>query len=134
MVAAPAERFASMIACRKDPAPESLVLVTMSGAPGGEIVIVTVAGIPRVAPPVGLLRTTENVVLLPALLIRIGTVIVSLLRWGDRWMDAGEEPPVQLRHRDCGTVMHPELACPACGEWVGARDVEAVPAGASPRG
>jgi DNA-binding HxlR family transcriptional regulator len=61
-------------------------------------------------------------------------VIVSLLRWGDRWMDAGEEPPVQLRHRDCGTVMHPELACPACGEWVGARDVEAVPAGASPRG
>jgi DNA-binding HxlR family transcriptional regulator len=61
-------------------------------------------------------------------------VIVSLLRWGDRWMDAGEEPPVQLRHRECGTVMHPELACPACGEWVGARDVEAVPAGASPRG
>ncbi len=60
-------------------------------------------------------------------------VVVSLLRWGDRWMDAAEEPPVQLRHRDCGAVMLPELACPACGEWVGARDVEAVPGGASHR-
>ncbi len=53
-------------------------------------------------------------------------VIVSLLRWGDRWMDEGNGPPMVLRHRDCGAVMVPELACPACGAAVGARDVEVV--------
>jgi DNA-binding HxlR family transcriptional regulator len=57
-------------------------------------------------------------------------VIASLLSWGDRWMSDGPRPPVELRHRDCGATMHPELACPACGEWVEARDVEAVPRGA----
>ena len=34
--------------------------------------------------------------------------------------------PVEMRHRDCGHAMHPELACPECGEWLGARDVEAA--------
>lgn len=53
-------------------------------------------------------------------------VIVSLLRWGDRWMTESESPPVELRHRDCGATMHPELACPECGEWVTPLDVEAV--------
>ena len=50
-------------------------------------------------------------------------VVVSLLRWGDRWMTDGPVP-VELRHRDCGEVVHPELACPSCGEFVGARDME----------
>jgi DNA-binding HxlR family transcriptional regulator len=53
-------------------------------------------------------------------------VVVSLLRWGDRWMTDGDEPPVRLRHRDCGELMHPELACPSCGDWISPRDVEAV--------
>jgi DNA-binding HxlR family transcriptional regulator len=53
-------------------------------------------------------------------------VIVSLLTWGDRWMGDGEDlPPVELRHKGCGHLMHPELACPECGEWLGARDVTA---------
>jgi DNA-binding HxlR family transcriptional regulator len=55
-------------------------------------------------------------------------VVVSLLRWGDRWMADGDRPPVELRHRDCGALIHPELACPSCGEWLDARDIEAVPA------
>ena len=53
-------------------------------------------------------------------------VVVSLLRWGDRWMSGPPGPPVELRHNACGHVMLPELACPACGEWLEARDVEAV--------
>ena len=53
-------------------------------------------------------------------------VVVSLLRWGDRWMTGRHQEPVKLRHRDCGAIMHPELACPSCGEWIEARDVEAV--------
>jgi len=53
-------------------------------------------------------------------------VVVSLLRWGDRWMTEGDEPPVRLRHRDCGELIHPELACPSCGDWISPRDIEAV--------
>ena len=51
-------------------------------------------------------------------------VVVSLLTWGDRWMDDGDGPPVALRHRACEHLMHPALACPECGEWLGPRDVE----------
>jgi DNA-binding HxlR family transcriptional regulator len=53
-------------------------------------------------------------------------VLVALQGWGDRWFADGEEPPVGLRHRDCGAVVNPELACPSCGEWIGARDMEVV--------
>jgi hypothetical protein len=38
-------------------------------------------------------------------------------------MPDDEGPPVELRHKDCGHVVHLELACPECGEWVGARDM-----------
>jgi DNA-binding HxlR family transcriptional regulator len=50
-------------------------------------------------------------------------VIVSLLTWGDRWMPDDEGPPVELRHKACGQVTHPDLACPECGEWIDARDM-----------
>jgi DNA-binding HxlR family transcriptional regulator len=54
-------------------------------------------------------------------------VLIALLGWGDRWMARdGEPPPVELRHRGCGATIHPELACPACGERLTARDLEAV--------
>jgi DNA-binding HxlR family transcriptional regulator len=56
-------------------------------------------------------------------------VIVTLLSWGDRWMPLGDGPPVELRHKECGQTMHPELACPECGEWVGARDIAAASRG-----
>src|SRR4030095_6386415 len=53
-------------------------------------------------------------------------VLISLLRWGDRWMaDEGDPPPVELRHRACGATMTPELACPSCRELLTARDIEA---------
>jgi DNA-binding HxlR family transcriptional regulator len=52
-------------------------------------------------------------------------VVVALLGWGDKWMTDGP-PPVELRHRDCGEIVHPELACPSCGEFVGPRDMEAT--------
>ena len=53
-------------------------------------------------------------------------VLIALVRWGDRWMSGRQGPPVEIRHKECGHVVHPELACPACGEWVGARDMEAT--------
>ena len=54
-------------------------------------------------------------------------VVVSLTRWGDRWMAGDDGPPVRLVHRGCGHEGMPELACPSCGEPVGARDMQARP-------
>jgi DNA-binding HxlR family transcriptional regulator len=51
-------------------------------------------------------------------------VIVSMTRWGDRWMRAkAEPPPARLVHRDCGNTFKPMLTCASCGEATGARDV-----------
>jgi DNA-binding HxlR family transcriptional regulator len=58
--------------------------------------------------------------------IDLWPVLVSLLRWGDRWMGSRQGPPVELHHRTCGHEMHPELACPHCGDWLEARDVKAT--------
>ena len=52
-------------------------------------------------------------------------VIVSLVRWGDRWMAGEAGPPVELIHRGCGHVIMPVLACPYCAEPVTARDMRA---------
>ena len=54
-------------------------------------------------------------------------VIVSLTRWGDRWMADDDGPPVELYHRRCGRRIVPTLACPDCGEPIVARDMEARP-------
>lgn len=53
-------------------------------------------------------------------------VIVSLLRWGDRWMLDDKGPPLTLKHKTCGQTMHPTLVCPGCGEAVGPHDVTAT--------
>jgi DNA-binding HxlR family transcriptional regulator len=50
-------------------------------------------------------------------------VIVSLLRWGDRWMVDEAGPPLKLVHKKCGHRMHPTLACPGCGEPIDPHDV-----------
>ena len=50
-------------------------------------------------------------------------VIVSLTRWGDRWMAGRAGSPVELVHKGCGKVTMPSLACPECGEPVAARDM-----------
>ena len=52
-------------------------------------------------------------------------VVVALTRWGDRWMAGRGGPPVELVHRGCGHQVTPALACPHCGEPVGARDMTA---------
>jgi DNA-binding HxlR family transcriptional regulator len=54
-------------------------------------------------------------------------VIVSLTRWGDRWMAGKDGAPVELVHKGCGHTIMPALACPECGEPVGARDMLARP-------
>jgi DNA-binding HxlR family transcriptional regulator len=54
-------------------------------------------------------------------------VVVSLVRWGDRWMAGDDGPPVELVHRDCGHVVMPELSCPHCTRPIAARDMRVRP-------
>ena len=43
-------------------------------------------------------------------------VLMTMLRWGDRWMDDGGGPPLRHRHTDCGRHFHAALHCSECGE------------------
>lgn len=50
-------------------------------------------------------------------------VILSLVAWGDKWLDQGKGPPLLYRHKQCGHTFRPTLACSECGEPITARDV-----------
>src|SRR5205085_2973475 len=43
-------------------------------------------------------------------------VLISLLRWGDKWETVKAGPPVEGRHKGGGQAIHPELAYTDCGE------------------
>lgn len=52
-------------------------------------------------------------------------IVVSLTRWGDRWMAGADGPPIELVHRSCGRSIAPTLTCPACSEPIDPRHMEA---------
>jgi DNA-binding HxlR family transcriptional regulator len=59
-------------------------------------------------------------------------VLHALMLWGDR--HRGSEPPVVIRHRDCGGAVDDRRRCDACGAELSARDVVATPGpGAGPQ-
>lgn len=51
--------------------------------------------------------------------------MIAMMRWGDRWLAAGE-PPLILRHMDCGHDFHPEVVCDKCRRPVEAREMSYV--------
>jgi DNA-binding HxlR family transcriptional regulator len=54
-------------------------------------------------------------------------ILVELMIWGSSWTPNPNGPGIVLRHRESGSVIEPELACPDCGETVHAWDLEAIP-------
>ena len=46
-------------------------------------------------------------------------VVLSLVQWGDRWLNDGGPPPVRLGHSTCGESAGFELRCKSCGEPIG---------------
>jgi len=60
-------------------------------------------------------------------------VIVSLMRWGDRWAADEMCPPIVLTHKACGHAGLPELTWPHCRESVQARGMRWRPREAVPR-
>jgi DNA-binding HxlR family transcriptional regulator len=50
-------------------------------------------------------------------------IMISMLKWGDRWTSDGKQP-LELVHRSCGGLASPKLVCGSCGEELRARDVQ----------
>lgn len=53
--------------------------------------------------------------------------IITLMRWGDRYVAGEAGPPVTLVHRGCGQPTEPRLTCSVCGEEIHAREMQAEP-------
>ena len=51
-------------------------------------------------------------------------VLMGLARWGDRWHDDGDGPPVEHVHRSCRRPMYAEIVCSECEEPLDPHDVE----------
>jgi DNA-binding HxlR family transcriptional regulator len=54
-------------------------------------------------------------------------VIMTLMRWGDRYLAGDDGPPMVLEHR-CGHQLVAQVVCEACGEPLHARDAKPVTA------
>ena len=54
-------------------------------------------------------------------------ILLGLMEWGAKYETGKEGTLVTLRHKACGAVGSPQLACPGCGEPVTASDMEALP-------
>lgn len=42
--------------------------------------------------------------------------IITLMNWGDKWLDDGKGAPNPLRHTTCGEITKPHLVCDHCDE------------------
>lgn len=50
------------------------------------------------------------------------------MQWGDKWGGHEAGPSVELVHRTCGHVMHPQYHCDQCGEALQPHDIAGRPA------
>jgi DNA-binding HxlR family transcriptional regulator len=58
-------------------------------------------------------------------------VIVTLMRWGDKYL-AGEDGPPLVLHHHCGHQVTAQVICQACGEPLRPRDTKALTAAGEP--
>jgi DNA-binding HxlR family transcriptional regulator len=58
--------------------------------------------------------------------IALWPVMISLVKWGDKYV-APSGPPRVIEHRDCGGQVNEHLMCDRCGKPLGARDVATRP-------
>ncbi|MGH8481691.1 MAG: winged helix-turn-helix transcriptional regulator [Nevskiaceae bacterium] len=51
-------------------------------------------------------------------------VLIALARWGNRWLADAAGAPIEFVHRKCGQVTNARVVCDACGEDLGAHNVQ----------
>ena len=56
----------------------------------------------------------------------LSPVLLTLSEWGDQHVYGAGQGPVRFAHKSCGHAFHPRLACEACGEVIGGRDLVRV--------
>lgn len=54
-------------------------------------------------------------------------LLLTMVRWGDRWLAGEAGPPVLYRHHACGETAHVEPVCSECGKPMHATDVDVLP-------
>ncbi len=56
----------------------------------------------------------------------LAPILAALTAWGDTWTARKSGPPMLFRHKACGHVMTPQVACSHCGEVLNAANLEGV--------
>mgnify|MGYP000565370467 CR=1 FL=1 len=54
-------------------------------------------------------------------------IIISLVKWGDKWLAGEDGKPMEYIHNTCGNKVMPTLTCPACTEEINPRDMTVLP-------
>jgi len=55
--------------------------------------------------------------------VELYPVLMTLAKWGDKWMDGGEGPPMEYLHTQCQHKMSVDLCCSECGEAINPKEV-----------
>lgn len=50
-------------------------------------------------------------------------ILISMAKWGDKWMDDGKGVPMLYKHNPCGHHYSPMVVCSECGEAIDPHDV-----------
>lgn len=50
-------------------------------------------------------------------------VILSFIKWGDRWLSDKSGPPLLLHHTTCGHPLTPVMCCEHCKEIISVKDI-----------
>lgn len=50
-------------------------------------------------------------------------VLLSIMKWGDRWMAEPDMTPVIFVHKDCGAETTPKIVCSHCGGELNAHNI-----------
>ena len=50
-------------------------------------------------------------------------ILISMAKWGDKWMDDGKGVPMLYKHNPCGHHYSPTLVCSECGEAIDPHEV-----------
>ena len=54
-------------------------------------------------------------------------ILMSMVKWGDRWTAGDAGPPALYRHKACGKIASVEPTCSECGEPMHSTDVDVEP-------